>query len=74
MQVIKPPTLLEISGPLFMSYPASNHIQFRLTPVDGGTKLEFTHRAIGLIDPAHREGVNSGWNSMLMGVKERAEK
>lgn len=32
VQVIKPPTLLEISGPLFMSYPAISHVQYRLRP------------------------------------------
>ena len=26
VQVIKPPVLLELSGPLFMSYPAMNHV------------------------------------------------
>src|SRR4051794_28377166 len=31
VQVIKPPSLLEISGPLFMSYAAANHVQYRLT-------------------------------------------
>src|SRR5436190_17638166 len=30
VQVIKPPTLLEICGPLFMSYAATNHVQYRL--------------------------------------------
>src|SRR5262245_7495085 len=29
VQVIKPPTLLEIWGPLMMSYPAVNHLQYR---------------------------------------------
>ena len=28
-QVIKPPTLLELSGPLFMSYPATNHVEIQ---------------------------------------------
>jgi uncharacterized protein YndB with AHSA1/START domain len=74
VQVIKPPTLLEISGPLFMSYPAANHLQFRLTPVAGGTKVELRHRALGLIDAQHRTGVNAGWEHMLKSVKERAEK
>ena len=32
VQVIKPPTLLEICGPMPMSYPAVNHIQYRLKP------------------------------------------
>ena len=30
VQVIKPPTLLEICGPMPMSYPAVNHMQYRL--------------------------------------------
>src|ERR1700692_1447950 len=38
VQVIKPPTLLEIYGPLFMSYPVVGHVQFRLAEVPGGTK------------------------------------
>ena len=35
VQVIKPPTLLEICGPLMMSYPALNHLQYRLK-AEGG--------------------------------------
>ena len=31
VQVIKPPKLIEICGPLFMSYPAQSHVQYRLT-------------------------------------------
>src|SRR5262249_7252478 len=31
VQSIKRPTLLEFSGPLFMSYPASNNVQYRLS-------------------------------------------
>src|SRR5215510_399568 len=30
VQVIKPPALIEIWGPLMMSYPAVNHVQYRL--------------------------------------------
>jgi hypothetical protein len=73
VQVIKPPALLELTGPMFMSYPAANHIQFRLTPVAGGTTLTFRHRALGLIDEQHRKGVVEGWNHMLNRIKERAE-
>lgn len=61
VQVIKPPTLLEISGPMFMSYPAVNFVQYRLTAVGDVTKLTLTHRALGLITPEHREGVQHGW-------------
>ncbi len=30
VQAIKPPALLEICGPLFMSYPAMSNVQYRL--------------------------------------------
>ena len=35
VQVIKPPTLIEIHGPLFMSYAVAGHVQFRMTQVAG---------------------------------------
>ncbi|AGA28978.1 SRPBCC family protein [Singulisphaera acidiphila] len=73
VQVIKPPTLLEISGPMFMSYPATGHLQFRVTQVSGGTTLTMRHRVLGFIDPEHRKGVNAGWGYLLQKVKERAE-
>ncbi len=71
VQVIKPPTLLEIHGPLFMSYPVAGHVQFRLKEIPGGTRLTLRHRAFGLIEEAHRQGVAEGWRRMLgsiMGV------
>jgi Activator of Hsp90 ATPase homolog 1-like protein len=74
VQVFKPPTLLEVTGPMMMSYPATNHIQFRLTPVSGGTSLALRHRALGLIDAQHRSGVGTGWAHILKSTKESAEK
>jgi uncharacterized protein YndB with AHSA1/START domain len=74
VQVIKPPTLLEVSGPLFMSYPAISHVQYRLAPQGQGTRLTLVHRALGDIAPEHREGVKSGWGHMLAGMKAIAEK
>ena len=38
VQAIKRPTLLEISGPLIMSYPITNNLQYRLSESDGGTR------------------------------------
>ena len=40
VQVIKPPKLLEITGPLPMSYPVANHLQYRLKEENGGTLLD----------------------------------
>ena len=70
VQVIKQPVLLEMSGPMFMSYPAVNHVEIKLDPIAGGTKVTLRHRAIGLLDPAHKEGVKSGWRHMLDAVKD----
>ncbi len=35
VQAIKRPTLLEITGPLFMSYPAISNVQYRLSEANG---------------------------------------
>ena len=45
VQAIKRPTLLEITGPLFMSLPVISNVQYRLTDVEGGTLITF--RQIG---------------------------
>src|SRR5271169_3488723 len=49
VQVIKPPKLLELVGPMFMSYAAASHIQYRLTEEGQSTRLALIHQAIGLI-------------------------
>src|SRR5579872_3779332 len=60
VQAIKRPTLLEITGPLFMSYPVVSNVQYRLSEADGGTLIQFHHAALGLIQEDHRKGVSSG--------------
>src|SRR5579864_1166552 len=70
VQVIKPPVLLELSGPMFMSYPALNHVEVRLDQVAGGTKVTLRHRAIGFLDPAHRAGVSKGWQHYLDSINK----
>lgn len=77
VQVIKPPKLLEIWGPLFMSYPAIAHLQYRLTAEGEITRLKLTHKAIGLIPPEHREEFAEGmepWSHTLTRVREAAER
>ncbi len=73
VQVIKPPTLLEISGPMFMSYPAVSHVQYRVSNTGSGSTLKLTHRAMGLITAEHREGVHTGWDYGLERVRQIAE-
>lgn len=73
VQVIKPPTLLEICGPLFMSYPAMNFVQYRLAANGNKTSLTLWHRAIGLITPEHKQGVQTGWQHGLKRIEEIAK-
>ena len=74
VQVIKPPTLLEITGPMPMSYPAVNHVQYRLKEEGDKTRLTFVHRAMGLILPEHRDGMPEGWEHWLEQIREVAER
>ena len=74
VQVIKPPTLLEICGPLMMSYPAMNHLQYRFTAEGTGTRLAFIHRGMGLILAQHRDGMSKGWEHWTVRIRQRAEK
>jgi len=73
VQAIKRPTLLEICGPLFMSYPAVSNVQYRLSEEDGGTLIKFRHSALGLIEENHRKGVSSGWGNIHERVRKQAE-
>ena len=73
VQAIKRPTLLEISGPLFMSYPVVSNVQYRLSEVAGGTLIEFHHSALGLIEDQHRENVGKGWGHIHANLRKRAE-
>lgn len=73
VQVIKPPKLLEIVGPMMMSYPAASHIQYRLEENGSGTKLKLVHQAIGLITDDHLQGVNQGWGQVCNNIANIAE-
>jgi uncharacterized protein YndB with AHSA1/START domain len=73
VQVIKPPKILELVGPTMMSYPAIAHVQYRLTEKPGGTLLQFTHRAMGLIPPELEQNVTKGWGEMLELLRTAAE-
>lgn len=74
VQAIKRPTLLEITGPLFASYPFASNLQYRLSEADGGTLITLRHTALGFIQDEHRKGVGSGWKSLLERTRKQAEK
>ena len=70
VQVIKPPVLLELSGPMFMSYPALNHVEIKLDQIAGGHQGHAApplHRLAGRsAPPEHREG----WKHYLDNIRK----
>ena len=73
VQAIKRPTLLEITGPLFMSMPVVSNLQYRLKEVDGGTVISFRHSALGFIPDEMRQGMMQGWAALHDRVQKQAE-
>lgn len=73
VQAIKKPTLLEFNGPLFMSHPVTNNVQYRLSYENGETIIKFVHSGFGLVDDQHRKGVVTGWTHMHEQARKRAE-
>ena len=73
VQAIKRPTLLEFTGPLFMSYPAANNVQYRLSEENGMTLIRFHHLGFGLIEDEHKKGVITGWSYIHEQARKRAE-
>jgi Activator of Hsp90 ATPase homolog 1-like protein len=73
VQAIKRPTLLEFSGPLMMSHPVANNVQYRLSEEAGGTVIKFRHSGFGLIQDDHRKGVSGGWGHINDEIRKRAE-
>lgn len=71
VQAIKTPSLLEISGPLFMSNPAVSNLQYRLTEEDGATRMCFVHRAMGWVGEQER-AVDGGWNQLIGRIRAAA--
>ncbi len=74
VQAIKRPTLLEFSGPLMMSVPVVNNVQYRLSEQSGETLIRFYHSGFGEVSEEHTKGMNGGWNSIIENVRKRAER
>jgi uncharacterized protein YndB with AHSA1/START domain len=73
IQAIKRPTLLEITGPLFMSAPVVSNVQYRLKEVPDGTLITLNHTAFGLVPESYREGIGQGWANLFERVRKQTE-
>jgi len=74
VQVIKPPRLIEICGPMFMSYPVASHLQYRITGDGPKCRLHLIHKAVGMIPIEHRDSVNQGWSAEVSDIRARSER
>lgn len=73
VQAIKRPTLLEIHGPLFMSFAVASNLQYRLSESDGGTLITFRHTVLGFLPDEYKENMGKGWSWILDRTRKRAE-
>jgi uncharacterized protein YndB with AHSA1/START domain len=74
VQAIKRPELLELCGPLFMSFPVTNNMQYRLTRAEAGTLITFRHMAFGFIPDEVRDGIGQGWANLWDRIQRAAER
>ena len=74
VQAIKRPTLLEITGPLMMSFAAASNVQYRLKESDGGTLITLHHSALGLFPDGYREAMSQGLPQVFERIRRRAER
>jgi hypothetical protein len=73
VQAIKRPTLLEIVGPLMMSFAVASNVQYRLKEVDGGTLITLHHTALGLFPDGYRDALTQGWTLLFARIRRRVE-
>jgi hypothetical protein len=74
VQAIKRPTLLEITGPLFMSAPVVSNVQYRLVEDGAGkTLITFRHSAFGAVPAEVRANLMKGWTPLLERIRKQAE-
>lgn len=74
VQVIKPPKLLEIYGPMMISAACISHVTWRVTPEGKTCTVTVKHRLFGEFDPKIPESISGGWQMIAERVKERVAK
>jgi hypothetical protein len=74
VQAIKRPTLLEITGPLMMSFAVASNVQYRLAEADGGTLITLKHTALGIFPDGYRDPLSQGWRRVFDRVNARVRR
>ena len=71
VQAIKRPTLLEIAGPLMMSFAVASNVQYRLKQEGDETVLTLRHTAIGLFPDGFKLPLSQGWTRIAQHLQAR---
>jgi uncharacterized protein YndB with AHSA1/START domain len=71
VKAIRKPNLLEIYGPLMMSFPVASNLQYRLKVEGNETVITLRHTALGLFPEGFRDNVNEGWTDISQRVQSR---
>lgn len=70
VQAIRRPALLEITGPMMMSFAVASNIQYRLRQDGADTVITLHHNALGLFPEGSRVHFATGWR----GIHERLQR
>src|SRR5688572_32500417 len=73
VQAIKAPALLEITGPLWMSFAVASNVQYRLKEDNGVTLITLKHSALGRFPEGYGAPASQGWKSIFQRVRQRVE-
>ncbi|MFI4897125.1 MAG: SRPBCC domain-containing protein [Phycisphaerales bacterium JB059] len=74
VQVIKPPSLLEITGPLFFSAAVLSHLSFRIREEGGGSVVRLTQSVNGEVGEDFITHAEGGWRQVMeKGLKAYVE-
>jgi uncharacterized protein YndB with AHSA1/START domain len=71
VKAIRKPNLLEIYGPLMMSFPVASNLQYRLKVEGNETVITLRHTALGLFPEGFRDNVKEGWTDITRRVQSR---
>ncbi len=71
VQAIRRPALLEISGPLMMSFAVASNVQYRLRVEGDETIMTLRHTALGLFPDGYRDALTQGWSLIAQRVQDR---
>lgn len=71
VQAIRQPTLLEITGPLMMSFAVASNVQYRLKADGDHTVITLRHTALGLFPDNFKLPLSMGWQAIFQRLAAR---